>query len=432
RHRLLPALQIAQELEKRAGVVTLGKALAVHDAAFVENPIRVEEAVGRDEIDLGVVGPTSKERLEDAGKGALAHGHRSGDADHVGNFGRQGAEESGRHLVQILGGRDVQVQKTGEWQVHRSHFVEVDALVDTAQVVEVGLPKGHRRSGTEFSPLLAVERDVALAHDLNATGAEGRPTTSPSGGAAGRHGTVATGEDVDTGVGHENRVLELGGSLAVGGDGGPVVVPHLVLPGTKRDHRLDGEDHAGLHDHVVAWVVIVQDLDVGVELLADSVADESTDHTEVILGRVVFDCLADVRKGTIGFDGFDTAPHAFLGDADEATALGIDVANEECCVGIAVYALDVARHVEVDDVAIVENRGVRDAVADHLIEGCAHALRVAVVVERAWIRTTLDREIVDENIDVVGGDTGFHEFSGEPKDVGRHGAGMTHALDHFG
>ena len=40
-----------------------------------------------------------------------------------------------------------------------------------------------------------------------------------------RHRSLAGGEHVDAVVGDEHRVLELGGALAVGGDGGPVVVP---------------------------------------------------------------------------------------------------------------------------------------------------------------------------------------------------------------
>ena len=55
-----------------------------------------------------------------------------------------------------------------------------------------------------------------------------------------------------------------------------------------------------------------------------------------------------------------------------------------------------------------------------------------MIVERARIRPTLDGEIVHEHVDVIGGDTGLHEFTGQPKNVGGHGACMTHALDDLG
>src|SRR5262245_61191028 len=100
-----------------------------------------------------------------------------------------------------------------------------------------------------------------------------RESAVPRGGW--RHRALAAGEHVEAVVGDEDRVLELGGALAVGGDRGPVVVPHAVLPRAEGDHRLDRERHARAHDdRVAARVVVVEDLHVGVELLTDAVADK--------------------------------------------------------------------------------------------------------------------------------------------------------------
>ena len=147
-------------------------------------------------------------------------------------------------------------------------------------------------------------------------------------------------------------MFELGGALAVGGDRGPVVVPHLVLPGAESDHRLDREHHARLHDHVVACVVVVQHLDVGVELLTDAVADEGPYHSELVGVSVVFDSTADVGERPIGLDGFDAPPHAFLGDSDEFAIGVVDLTHEEGGVGVTMHSVEVAGDVEVDDVAV--------------------------------------------------------------------------------
>ena len=62
--------------------------------------------------------------------------------------------------------------------------------------------------------------------------------------------------------------------------------------------------------------------------------------------------------------------------------------------------------VEVDDVAVLQRPGVGDAVADDLVDRRADALGEAVVVERARVGAALDGEVVDEDVDLVGGDAG--------------------------
>ncbi len=248
----------------------------------------------------------------------------------------------------------------------------------------------------------------------------------------GRDGAIAAREHVDTIVGDEHGVLELGRPFAVGGHGCPVVVPHLVLPGAEGDHRLDREDHARLHDHVVTSVVVVQHLNVGVELLTDAVADERPHHAVFVLVGVFFDGSANVGERAIGLHGLDALPHAFFGHADELSVGLVDLADEEGGVGVAVHAVEVAGDVEVDDVAGAQNGRVWDAVADHFVDRGAHAFRVAVVVEWARVGAGFDGEVVHQDVDVVGGDTGLHELAGLSQDVGGESAGHAHPFDDLG
>jgi len=55
-----------------------------------------------------------------------------------------------------------------------------------------------------------------------------------------------------------------------------------------------------------------------------------------------------------------------------------------------------------------------------------------VIVERAWVCTTLDGEIVYENVNVVGGHAWLHVLAGKSQDIGGHIARVTHALDDVG
>src|SRR5690606_16286323 len=59
-----------------------------------------------------------------------------------------------------------------------------------------------------------------------------------SGGGAPPAGS-GQGEDLRTVLGDHQGVLELRGPLAVRGDRGPAVVPHVVLDAAQGDHRLD-------------------------------------------------------------------------------------------------------------------------------------------------------------------------------------------------
>ena len=67
--------------------------------------------------------------------------------------------------------------------------------------------------------------------------------------------------------------------------------------------------------------------------------------------------------------------------------------------------------------------------ANDFVQAGAHALWVAVVVQRAWIRTATNRFIVNEDVDVVGGHPRLDDLARHPKDVGGHVARVAHALD---
>src|SRR3954451_14132582 len=68
-----------QEVEQTTRVVALREPLSIHDPALFEHLVRVQETVGRDEADLRVIGPSGKQRAQDARKRALAYGDAAGD-----------------------------------------------------------------------------------------------------------------------------------------------------------------------------------------------------------------------------------------------------------------------------------------------------------------------------------------------------------------
>src|SRR5207247_9426425 len=59
-------LDVSHELQQPPHVVAFRKALALRQPSRVELPLREEEAVGRDQIDLRMARPPREQRLQDA------------------------------------------------------------------------------------------------------------------------------------------------------------------------------------------------------------------------------------------------------------------------------------------------------------------------------------------------------------------------------
>ena len=171
-------------------------------------------------------------------------------------------------------------------------------------------------------------------------------------------------------------VLELGGALAVLGDDGPAVVPHVPLDRAQVEHRLDGEGHPGLdHGVVLRGRVVVGDHQPGVERRADAVAGEVAHHAIAKTLGIALDHPADDVDLAAGHGRLDAAHHGLVGALDEQPGLLVDVAAEVRGVGVSVDAADEGGDVDVDDVAVLERAVVGDAVADDLVDAGAQRLR---------------------------------------------------------
>ena len=153
----------------------------------------------------------------------------------------------------------------------------------------------------------------------------------------------------------------------------------------------------------------MRDLQLGVELLADPVADEGPHDAEVGGGGVVLDGPAEVGDRSPRPHGVDAPPQALVGDLDEASGLRRGLADEVGGVRIAVDTLAVDGDVEVDDVAGCQLAAVGDAVADDLVDAGAERLGEAAVAEGRRIGTVVAEELVPgittDELDRIG-----HEF----------------------
>ena len=111
-------LDVDDELQQRLAVVGLREALAVQEPAALELGVGEQEAVGRDERDVGVLGPVGEHLLQHAGGGRLADRDRAGEADHERRTRRGDAVEELLLLaVQPRVARDVEAEQAGEREV---------------------------------------------------------------------------------------------------------------------------------------------------------------------------------------------------------------------------------------------------------------------------------------------------------------------------
>lgn len=183
---------------------------------------------------------------------------------------------------------------------------------------------------------------------------------------------LCRGEHFRSGVGHENRVLELCGELVVGSPHGPVVelVDHC-LPSALANHGLDREAHPGANDlrsGFGAFEPEVRNARLLVKIATDAVTLKvSYDFVALLLG-VVVNRSADVADITKGLDGVDSDPQTIKGYLHQPPSFIADVANGERFGLVAMPTINQRRDVDVDDVAVTQFTLIGDTVTDNLID----------------------------------------------------------------
>ena len=123
----LPDLMSIDEAQQRPAVVGLREALALQQPAALELGVGVEEAVGGDQRDVGVLGPVRQHLLQHARGRRLADRDRAGEPDHERRARRlRLVQELLLLAVQAAGGLDVQAEQPREREVDLLHLVEVE------------------------------------------------------------------------------------------------------------------------------------------------------------------------------------------------------------------------------------------------------------------------------------------------------------------
>jgi hypothetical protein len=183
-------------------------------------------------------------------------------------------------------------------------------------------------------------------------------------------------------------MLELRRPRPIDRHGSPVIRPRLVLVGTQRYHRLNRKRHARptlAHRLVLPVMWHVRRT---MEERIDSVPAVRLDDTEILRLRVFLDDVPELLDRHAGFDVRNGSVEALAGGFDEADVGGVGagfVADVVGFVEVAVVAFVEEGNVEVEDVAVLEDAGVGDAVADDFVDGGAEGFGKVVVIEGGWV-----------------------------------------------
>ena len=189
---------------------------------------------------------------------------------------------------------------------------------------------------------------------------------------------------------HADRVLELRRQRAVARHRGPAVGQHLHMRAAEIDHRLDGEEHAGPQHDAFAGRGRRARCWARRGTAAEAVAAEVAHHAHVLRLDEGLDRGADVAGGGARPDHGDAAHHGLIGDLDQPLGAARDFADRVHAAGIAVPAVEDQRHVDVDDVAVLQRLVVGDAVADHVVDRGAGRLVVAAIHQRRRQRAVVE------------------------------------------
>jgi hypothetical protein len=163
------------------------------------------------------------------------------------------------------------------------------------------------------------------------------------------------------------------------GHDGPAIAQFLDIPAPGVEHGLDGDGHAGLEPVQCAGFAVMQHLGFFVKVPANAVAAKLAHHTQAMpLGKSL-DGMADITQiGTVTHL-HDATPHRFVSQAAQTPRRDRHLADHEHAAGVAVPAVLDHRHVDVDDVPLLERLVVRDTVAYLLVDRGADGFGVGVV-----------------------------------------------------
>lgn len=163
-------------------------------------------------------------------------------------------------------------------------------------------------------------------------------------------------------------MFKLGAAFAIHCGRSPLVGPSDTSWATLIEHGFDGKGDIGLENACRFVVPEVQHIGSGVKDRVNAVATKIAHDAVSSTRSNVFDDAANLLHRHARFANFDGGVESLVSSADKIATMGVDFADEKGFGAVAVITIVVECDVDVDDVAVDEGGGVRNAVANNLVD----------------------------------------------------------------
>ena len=184
------------------------------------------------------------------------------------------------------------------------------------------------------------------------------------------------------------------------------------MVGTHRNHRLDGNDHAGLEAHAPPLLSIVRNVGVLVHHAANAMTHIVTKHAVTVrLGEGLND-VTNIPDMVTGNSLLDGSLKAIARDLAQGLGLGRGCADKKRPSVIADPTVNDSSRIDGDDIAIAQDHvGVGNTVDHGIIDRCANGPREPAVTLKGRGAAMHADNLLRELIELKGRNTRAHHGS---------------------
>ena len=184
------------------------------------------------------------------------------------------------------------------------------------------------------------------------------------------------------------------------------------MVGTHRNHRLDGNDHAGLEANASPLLSIVRNVGVLVHHAANAMAHIITKHAVTVRLGEGLNGITDVPDMVTGNSLLDGSLKAITRDLAQSLGFGRGGADEKRPSVIADPTVDNGSRIDGDDIAIAQDHvGVGNTVDHGIVDRCAYGPRESAVALKGRGAAMHADNLLRELIELKGGNAGTHHGS---------------------
>jgi hypothetical protein len=226
-----------------------------------------------------------------------------------------------------------------------------------------------------------------------------------------------------------DRMLVLGGQLAVECPRGPAVGVDRHEVGAFGDHRLDGDDHAFLETQPFAGLADMHVARILMQIASDAVREQVAHDAEAVRFGMLLDRARHVAEPIAGQRLRDAEVQAFLRDAHQLLGHRRDVPDRVGPGRVAEPAVQLRNGVDRDDIAVLERLIAREAMRDHVVDGGAGRILIALVALGERLRSMLLHDLLEDPFNLVGRNARLHERSDRTMAFGHDLTGFADRFD---